>query len=312
MRPTARRVVTAVVVVGVVTAVVVLIAVLAPRWWGGEGGSYAPPELATSARVDPASALFGDVLTAHVSLLVDTRELDPDTIQVYGRFAPYRVLSTTRSVTGGVGRAARVDHVFRLQCLTATCLDAMERTLESGRVMTTPIRFRPARFVAETPDGKERSGEVRWPAVVVRSRLSAADLASETLRPPPFAALEPSYRLSPDLLGWTVVAAAAALALTGGALVTSALRGRVVIPILRIPAHLSGIERALALTRHAAAQGDLAGERRALERLASELRRRGEGELAVAARRLAWSKTEPTDQALDDLVDEVVRTGNGR
>jgi hypothetical protein len=109
-----------------------------------------------------------------------------------------------------------------------------------------------------------------------------------------------------------LVGAASVLAVVGGLLVATAVRGRVAVRRLRIPAHLTPVERALALARHAAASGDTAGERRALERLATELRRSGDGELTDAVRRLAWSKEEPSDEALEELASELVRTGNGR
>ncbi len=312
MTGTSRRRLALLVVAAALVAVALLAGVLAPRWSDGEGGSYAPARLSTSARIEPGSALFGDVLTARATALVDTRAIDPDTVQLYPRFEPYRIASSARSVTDGVGRAARVEYVFRLHCLTAACLDAMEREGENGRRITTPISFASARLVAETRDGGEQEARVRWPSVVVRSRLSPEDIESGRPVLPKLRLPAASYRVSPDLLGWALVVVSAALALCGAWLLASVLRARVAVRRLLLPAHLTAVERALALARHAAASGDTAGERRALERLASELRRQGDRELALAARRLAWSKHEPTGEALEEFAGELARTGNGR
>jgi hypothetical protein len=310
-RPAARRLGAVLVLVVTLAAVVLVVAVFAPRWWSGEGGSYAPPVPATAAHIEPSAALFGDVLTARATVLVDSRTIDPDTVRLYGRFAPYRIASTSRSVDENVGQATRVNYVFRLQCLTVPCLGAMEREGRDGRRITTPITFRSAALAAETRDGAQVDGEVRWPSVVVRSRLSADDVASGEPQAPRFRVPETTYRISPDTLAWLLVGATAVLALVGGVLVAGAVRGRVAVPRLRLPAHMSPVERALALARHAAAHSDTAGERRALERLATELRRSGDGELAVAVRQLAWSQREPTGEALDELAAELARMGNG-
>jgi hypothetical protein len=295
-----------------VVASAVLAAWLAPRWSTGTGGTFAPRRLVVNTRVEPASALFGDILTARANVLVDTRDIDAGSVQVYGRFAPYRIVSTSRSVTDDVGHAARVSFAFRLQCVVAACLDAMEQEGRDGRVVTTPIAFRSAELVAVGRDGARRDVQVSWTPVVVRSRLSPDDLTSGEPRLPAFTAPVTSFRISPDLLGWALVIAAVVLLLLGGWLVGSTLRGRPVARRLRIPSHLSPIDRALALARYAASTGDTAGERRALERLAAELRRSGDGDLAVAARRLAWSAREPTDDRLEELAAGVARTNHGR
>lgn len=293
-------------------AVVVLLLFVAPGWWRGEGGSYAPNALETSTRIDPPSALFGDVLTARAAVLVDRRRLDPGSVQLYARFAPYRVVSSVRRVTGDVGHATRVEFVFRIQCVTVACLDVMEREREDGRRVTTPVAFRAAELTAEDPAGRATTAQVRWPRVVVRSRLSSEEVASGEPRAAAFAAPDVSYGASPDRLGWSLVALATLLTLCGGYLVATAVRGRPLVRALRIPAHLTAVDRALVLARHAAATGDTAGERRALERLGAELRKSGKADLAVAARRLAWSESRPSENDLDELAHELARMGNGR
>ena len=90
------------------------------------------------------------------------------------------------------------------------------------------------------------------------------------------------------------------------------IRGRRRVRQLRIPAHLTGVDRALALLEHARAARDVAGERRALERLALELRKEGEPELSMTATRLAWSEHGPRDEALDRFAASFAEARNGR
>ena len=105
---------------------------------------------------------------------------------------------------------------------------------------------------------------------------------------------------------------AVALLLAGGWLVAGVIRGRRRERHLRIPAHLTGVDRALALLEHARAERDVAGERQALERLALELRKEGEPELSMAATRLAWSEHGPRDEALDSFAASFAEARNGR
>jgi len=63
------------------------------------------------------------------------------------------------------------------------------------------------------------------------------------------------------------------------------------------------------------AGGDLAAERRALELLAAELRRSGEGDLAWTASELAWSEPVPepelTGALTTDVRDAIAARRNG-
>jgi hypothetical protein len=80
---------------------------------------------------------------------------------------------------------------------------------------------------------------------------------------------------------------------------------------VRRPPRLSPVERALRLAEHAAANGEVEEERKALERLSVELARSGHGELADRARSLAWSEHEPQSDGLSSLA-VVVRSNGGR
>jgi hypothetical protein len=306
-----RRIVAGAVAGAAALATILLLLVYAPGWWRGEGGTYAPRAPVASLRVEPASALFGDTLTARASVLVDASTTDLDEVRVSARFAPYAIVSRSRTVTDDVGRAARVDYTFHLRCLNAACLDAMDEETKQGSVVPTAIRFPPGEVATAGPGGTIRREQLRWPAVIVRSRLAPEDIQVGEPQVPVVLDRSVSYRISPGLLGWVLALLAGALALAGGALVAIAVRGRRAATRLVIPGHLTPVERALALARHAAAEGDVPGERRALQRLAAELRRTGDRDLAVAAGRLAWSAGTPGDE-LDELeAAAAARSRNG-
>jgi hypothetical protein len=280
-----------------------LVGVVGRGWWRGTGGSDAPATPLAGTRVEPATALFGDVLTARVSLLLDPDRVDPRTLRVDASFRPYRVIAARRQAHDGGGRAERVDYTFRLSCLTMACLGAMERELRGGRVRVTPIRFTPAHVVARTTDGRPVDLRVRWSRVVVRSRLTPAEIAAGEVRRPPVRPPPVTYSISPHVLGGLLLGLAALLILTGVYLVATGLvsdarlAGR-----LRRRRQLTPLERALALVRDAAENGDAEAGRKALERLAAELRRSGDVDRAAAAGRIAWSEERPSRESVRSLI----------
>ena len=101
------------------------------------------------------------------------------------------------------------------------------------------------------------------------------------------------------------------LALAGAALLASAVRGKPVPLRLRVPGHLTPLDRALALVRDAAERDSTAEERKALERLAAVLQRNGHTQLARTAGRIAWSRDEPEAATVEELADQVARSVNG-
>jgi hypothetical protein len=76
----------------------------------------------------------------------------------------------------------------------------------------------------------------------------------------------------------------------------------------------SSLEQALALVRESSESGSTEEGRRALERLAVELRRSRNPALAADASRLAWSQGRPIATGVTPLSDEVERliSENGR
>jgi len=286
-------------------AVVVLLGVVAPGWWGGDGGSYAPPKTLVHADVTPARSLFGQVLTAHARLIVDPRRVDPASVDLNADLRPFHIRSESHRVTRGLGRAAVVDFTYEIQCVTRACVP-----FGTGKGALVE-RLKPATATYRTQNGVKSSVQVAWPVFGVQSRLTAEEIALSTPEVARGSAQPPvSWAISPGLLGGLALAAAALLVLGAGGLVASILtRDERLVRTRRIPAHMSAIERALVLAEHAAAHGEVDESRKALERLAEELRRRSAGPHADDAERLAWSEGGPSPETVAELATSVRSNG---
>jgi hypothetical protein len=287
--------------------IVLLLAVYAPRWWGDEGGSYTPSAIVSSAQITPRSSLFGDMLTARVAVLVDPRQFDPASIQLDSTFRPYVVQSQSRRAGPRIGRAATVVFDYSIQCLTGPCIALMSQKPHSGALAKTVV-FPPASLSARAADGKIVTQHVPWPTIVVHSRLSANQIALATPALDPKLTLPAvTWRIDPDLLGAVALSVAVLLGLVATWLAASIVVGdsRVLFGRFRRPPRLSAVERALLLAEHAAASGELDEERKALERLAVELRHEGRDDLAGRAERLAWSAEEPSSENVGELAGVV-------
>lgn len=294
------------------TALVVTLVIVAVRGWSeGGGGTYAPPETIVATRLDPPSVLFADRIEATARIVVDERVVDPRSIVLDPSFKPFQAFTSSRRVTSGIGDAAEVRFVFGLQCVTGECVNAMEEELKGGSRRAVPIALPKATARGRTHEGVPVSVPVTWPPLTVHSRLTADDIAAGEPAAPSFVAVDVDYGVSPDRLGWALVALALVLFLTAGLLVASVVAGKRKERVLRLPAHLGAEERALALARHALGEGDVDGGRRALERLSAELESTGRDDLAGEVTRIAWSSPGPSEAELDDLSRLVGSSRNG-
>ncbi len=308
----ARKAAALAVAATLLAAAVVLLVLLAPRWHGKEGGTFAVDGMRVSTILDPQSALVGDVVTARVRIFVDTADVVPSSVRLAQSFAPFAAVSTRRAVVRGIGSAARVDYTYALQCVTVSCVAGMERVVK-GRTLLRQIPVPVGTVTFLRRDGATAKPlSVGWPLVILRSRLDTDSTEQQRPRPAAYRAPDVSYAVAPTLLGWLSVGFAALLALVGGTLVALAVRGRPSVGRLRIPSHLTPIDRAVALTRHARASGDAAAERKALERLAAVLRDAGEDELGGRVQALAWSRELASHDALGDLSPEIEAVRHGR
>jgi hypothetical protein len=295
-----------VVVVLAVAAAAVFLGVFARGWWNGDGGTYAPRHALVRTSITPARSLFGQVLTARADVVVDPRTIDPASVAFTPDFKPFSIRSESRRTLGGLGRATIVRFQYALQCVSRGCVP-----IDRNRGATA-FSVSPSRVTARQTDGGKVSVAAAWPTFGVQSRLTGDDIGLST--PGIDTAFDPprvTWAVSPDLVGGLAVGAAVLLALGAAWLVASALR-RDTRPLhsRRSLSKLSPIERALVLAEHAASQGEVPESRKALERLAVELRRVGVAGRADEAERLAWSQPGPSEERVAELAAGVRSNGS--
>lgn len=267
--------------------------------------------LAASGSLTPAAHLFGDTVTARVEAIVDARRLDPARVRLDASFGPYRPVRRIRRLREDLGATTRLRFVVDLHCVTESCLP------KPGALKKT--QFPPARVRYVGRGAAVAPVSVQWPAVTSQSRLDPFVLQARDPRLPPLWRVNaapiggPRYSVGPGSAFWLLVFVAALL--VGAAAL--ALRPYLPQPALpfRRAARLGPLERALGAVESARSRGP-EEERKALELLAEELRRSGEGDLAWTASSLAWApgspELEPTDALAVDVRRVIEEGSNGR
>jgi hypothetical protein len=294
MRP--ALVAAAAVAAALIAAVVVLTRDDAP-------GPSVPSGIGATTTLGPTRALFGDPIDARLVVYVDPAEVDPDSVKVRATFAPYRALAPAivRSSADGV---VSLRYRFTLTCLRNECLPPMRGRRE--------FRFPRAVVTARRIGGKLALVSSAWDRVRVSGRILPEEVAQPTWESHEARVSPATFRFAPGRLAWLLDALAAALALAGVALLAWNALPAVRRALTRDElAGLESIERALALLRRARRQGEANEQRKALDRLARELRTDGDDELAVGARHLAWSQPDPVPDDVDELAGRVAGRGNG-
>ena len=251
------------------------------------GAAASPAPLRASAAPVPARISFGDVIHARIVVDLETRRVDAGSLHVAAAFTPFTASgapSVRRSNSGG---RTVVTYEYVLSCLTDGCVPRRD-----GFVF-------PSANVSAVVDGTRRAVGVRWPRFVVTSRSSEKDAARST---PPFrsdTSLPPiGTAISASLLVGLFAAVAAVLGLAAlAALRIACRRPRPARP------SLPPLERAIALVRETAREGDEGRRRRALESLARTLQEHGEVALGRETRTLAWSAEPPARKPMDDLAE---------
>ena len=279
------------VVVGIVA--VALAVALALGWWqrGSSGPAPAQPLAATATITTPALS-FGDPMTARIEVLLDPRLVELGSLRVRPRFAPWRVVSASTERRSGAGTLL-VYH-YSLECLSQACLPG--RTLAERR-------FLPALVSYTGPTGRTVRRVVEWPTYRVVTRLTSPDIGDPTQHLSADTALPAvTYGIQPGTLQPLLAGLAALLVLAAGLLVFAALPRR---RATRTGPELPPLEQALRLVRASTANGYPAERRKALGRLARELRADGQPDLAQAAVRLAWSPHAPSSEAASAFADRV-------
>jgi hypothetical protein len=273
-------------------AVAVAVAVgLALGLWRGSDSKLPSRPLTATATLSARTLSFADPLSAQLDLLVDPRSIDPTTVRVRPRFGLYRIVSATLHTrrAGGV----LLSYHYSLECLVPGCLPG--RTLAERRFLPVLVSYR-------TSGGRLGREAVDWPPYTVVSHLSTPDIGDPTTHlrsDAPLPAI--SYRISPGTLQGLLAGVSAAFVLAAATLVALALPRRRAAGGPTLPP----LEQALALVRASTANGYPSERRRALGRLARELRAEGQRGLAQSAVHLAWSAEPPTAEATSDFADQV-------
>ena len=266
----------------------------------------APPSVETPARPIVAEAsftrakhLFGDRTVARLDLTVDQRAVDPETVSVQASLDPYELAMPVERTQHDVGRVTLLRYRFHIWCVSRRCVSA------------APVRdfgLGPARISYERPRGGRAVERVFWPPVQMSSRVSVDEARRPTLAASLAALPDVSYRVDPDLVWRGLVLASVALFLLAGAALAYYLWHYWVALQRARGRRLSPLEQALALVRRSLASRSPKERRKALERLAGELRASGRPDLARAARTLAWSRTDPEPSEARAFCVDVERT----
>jgi hypothetical protein len=268
------------------------------------------------ATLTPQVHLFGDVVTARLAVVADTKWVDPARLRVTASFKPYVSDGGPTVLRLDAGRFAQVTWTWTLRCLTAPCVPRLPPS-ESYHV----FRFAPVHVDYLTPAGTSEYGvTATWPPVeVISQETPAAQGALERtdrviwhdhLTP----VASPTFALSPTLLLWLAAGLAAVALLAAAGFARRWLLS--VLPARAGSAEADArtpLERALTLLAWAHERGDETLERKALERVAGELGadapRPSAGELSRAARELAWSADVPGDEDVETLSEQARESG---
>jgi len=274
-------------------AVAVLVAVIALRDDSSSSDALdrAQP-LEARVVVSPRVVLFGDTVTARVQVALDRARIDPASLRVETAFAPWRLVRAPQRIRRDGDRATYVETVYVIRCLGPTCVP--NRASSSREFQAVELSY-------DQVGGGGASTEVRWPVLVMNTRLVSDDFGRRdeygTAWRADLATLPVvSYRLPPTLLLALLLAGAVALLLGGTRLAYAALPRREEPPLPEPPAppppDLTPLERALVLLEEPSPLDGAAERRRALEFVAEHFDERDRS-LAASARALAWRSGKP-------------------
>ena len=250
-----------------VVLVLALLGALAWRVWDPGEGSLAEP-IAVNATLSPQQHMFGDPVRARIEVVLDAERVDPDSVKVRANFAPHRQLQPPTESRSAAGPITRVRFDYRLACLTYSCLPNGRRRFE---LKNAAVEYSTGR------GGGVRTEEIDWPTLTASGRISRARFYEAQTRAE-FRELEPpAYRVSPRLV--EVIGLLLALIFAAAAVILI-LR---LLPLERIAERLGAEDgrhtdprSSERLRACGTSTPDRAEEgRRALERLAAELRSAG-------------------------------------
>lgn len=273
----------------------VLVGALPPGLFRRDPTSHLQVEpLVITTSMRPKTMLFGEQVTARLDVAYDS-----DKVRLKGvnaRFGTFTVVEESRKKLT-IGPDVYLQFRYVLECFTSTCLPP--RGGGYAEIPVAKVRYE------DTTEGLQEN-EVEWAPLRIRPRIGIHDFEGRPFSAPLRELPSPSYRFDPGLLA--VAAALLALALftvgAGALAVAFGARARVAAFVARRRSAFSPLHRALDLVRESR---DRRERRRALDRLAAELRRRQQADLAVRATGLAWRKVDPSDTMVAPLSEEVER-----
>jgi hypothetical protein len=280
-----------------IAAVVVLGVVIAAATRQSHESAIRP--IRVGAVLSPRTPLFGDTVTARVDFAADAREVVPGSVRVAGTFAPFRTVAKPLIERKGTGTTEYVVWTARLRCLNKKCLPKQSEK----RVSFKPLRITYLKRGAEP--AVEESFDVRWPALIVYSRIDPIEIeASDPRDEPPWrvdlaSLLSVSFDTPPRLTAAALYGAGGVLLLGAAALVVPLRRRELEAePLFEEPREEvleTPFDHALALLEREPARDETSNaRRRALEFVAAELGRRGQHALETSARELAWAEHSPS------------------
>jgi hypothetical protein len=264
------------------------------------------------AGISPSVHLFGDTIHAKLSVIADTRWVDPARLRVRAGFAPYTAVAEPTVLHLQIGRFEQMTWTWTLRCITVACVPVAPPS-EKFHV----FRFPSARVDYLRTNGERQYGlTTSWPSVEVLSQVSpgvAATLVNTKkykwqYRLTPVAS--PTFRVRPMVLFWVALGAAGLAALV--ALVLAGRWYRVLRPRRAADGADEGsaLERALELLAWAHEHGDETLQRKAFERVGDELGVvPAVDELSQAAKELAWSKRLPEDEEVTAFTEQAREKG---
>jgi hypothetical protein len=266
------------------------------------------PGLHAIASVDPPVQLFGDTVTARLTVIADTRTpIDPARLRIAVDFAPFSPVARPRVTRTGSGTFLQTTWTWKLRCLEAACVPVAPPS-----DVAHDFQFAPARVRYLGPNGELKARlKTLFPPIETVSEVGPGERAFVKAHKRIFwtyqlaPATGDAYRLSPGLVFWLAVALAG-LCGVGAAVLAGrwALRLRTASAAAAPGLPPSYLERALALFFWANAHGDETLQRKALERVADELPL-DVLDLSEAARALAWSPETPEGDEVEAISERV-------
>ena len=254
----------------------------------GAAPAVADAPLRATTSVSTRFLYFADAVAARVVVVVDRRQAVAGSLRVTAQFGAWDRVSPPRIETTSAGPLTRRSWSFTIACVEDRCLP-------HGTPL--PVRLPPVTVSVQVRGGRVVTLRPSWPTLSVAPRFGAAAPGST-----PAFALDRDlprarYSVDPTLLCDTLDGVGALI--TGAALL---LFARELLRFRRsASAPLPPLMRALTLVRQAGTRS-VDDRRRAVGLLARTLEAHPNTALPSFASRLAWSKSNPAPERLDELV----------